>query len=298
MGELQDSGLSKKATDQDEIARECEALEEELASMRAAYEQYFLGIERQPPTLQYNALKKRVLRLKTAFIRQTALKFRVSSMHNKFSTYERLWQRTLMEIENGTYKRDLFKARLHAKKREAKAEPKAAEKRAAELPAEDDLASALESLTESPRPTGKTSPPPPPPDALRPGAGAAKPGGPPGLRAAGTPPPPPPDAMANGRAPAGPPGLRAAAPARPVSGTPTPVNGSHLTDAKLRAVYDAYVTAKRRCNEDVSKLDYNAVAASLKKQVPELMKKHNAKSVDFKVVIKDGKAVLRAVPKE
>ena len=33
-------------------------------------------------------------------------------------------------------------------------------------------------------------------------------------------------------------------------------------------------------------------------QVPELMKQHNAKSVEFKDVIKDGKAVLRALPKE
>ena len=42
----------------------------------------------------------------------------------------------------------------------------------------------------------------------------------------------------------------------------------------------------------------DSVASSLKKQVPELMKQHNAKSVEFKVVIKDGKAILRALPKE
>ena len=40
-----------------------------------------------------------------------------------------------------------------------------------------------------------------------------------------------------------------------------------------------------------------SVAANLRKQVPELLKQHNAKSVEFKVVIKDGKAVLKAVPK-
>ena len=39
------------------------------------------------------------------------------------------------------------------------------------------------------------------------------------------------------------------------------------------------------------------VAANLRKQVPELLKQHNAKSVEFKVVIKDGKATLKAVPK-
>ena len=30
---------------------------------------------------------------------------------------------------------------------------------------------------------------------------------------------------------------------------------------------------------------------------PELLKQHNAKAVEFKVVIKDGKASLKAVPK-
>jgi hypothetical protein len=65
----------------------------------------------------------------------------------------------------------------------------------------------------------------------------------------------------------------------------------------MRAIYDAYVSAKKKCNEDVSKLTFESVSASLKKQVPALMKQHNAKGVEFKVVIKDGKAVLRAVPK-
>lgn len=70
-----------------------------------------------------------------------------------------------------------------------------------------------------------------------------------------------------------------------------------MSDDKLRAVYDAYVTAKRRCQEDTSKISYESVAATLRKQVPELLKQHNATAVEFKVVIKDGKASLKAVPK-
>ena len=65
----------------------------------------------------------------------------------------------------------------------------------------------------------------------------------------------------------------------------------------MKAVYDAYVNAKKQCKEDVSKMNYDTVVSTLRKQVPELMKKHNAKDVEFKVVIKDGKAILRAVPK-
>jgi len=39
------------------------------------------------------------------------------------------------------------------------------------------------------------------------------------------------------------------------------------------------------------------VAKSVAKQVPELMTRYKAKSVDFKVEVKDGRAVLKAIPK-
>jgi hypothetical protein len=71
-----------------------------------------------------------------------------------------------------------------------------------------------------------------------------------------------------------------------------------LTDQKIKAIYEAYVMAKKRCGEDTRSLTLDAVASSLKKQVPELMKQHKARSVEFKVVIKDGRAVLRALPRD
>jgi hypothetical protein len=89
------------------------------------------------------------------------------------------------------------------------------------------------------------------------------------------------------------PGVPAVGAPRP----PTASSPSELSDDKLRVVYDAYVAAKRRNKEDTSKMSFDSVASSLRKQVPELLKQHNAKSVEFKVVIKDGKAVLKAVPK-
>jgi hypothetical protein len=90
----------------------------------------------------------------------------------------------------------------------------------------------------------------------------------------------------------------AAKPAGSAPPRPAAASGSgELSEDKLKAVYDAYVSAKRRNKEDTSKMSFDNVAASLRKQVPELIKQHNAKSVEFKVVIKDGKAVLKAVPK-
>jgi hypothetical protein len=79
---------------------------------------------------------------------------------------------------------------------------------------------------------------------------------------------------------------------------PVAASSGQISEAKMRAIYDAYLMAKKRCNEDTSKLTFESVSQTLKSQVPTLMKQHNAKSVEFKVVIKDGKAVLRALPKE
>lgn len=70
-----------------------------------------------------------------------------------------------------------------------------------------------------------------------------------------------------------------------------------MTEPELRELFDAYVAAKKRCNEDVSRLSYEALARTVNKQAPEIAKKFKAKRVEFKVTVRDGKAVLTAVPK-
>jgi len=117
---------------------------------------------------------------------------------------------------------------------------------------------------------------------------------PPGTPALSDVPPAPKPAAAPARMPAAPPRPAPAAAAK--AGGPSNLTAA-LSDQKLKVVFDAYVQAKRRCQEDTSKLSYDQMAANLRKQVPELVKKAGAQGVDFKVVIKDGKAILRAVPK-
>ncbi len=96
-----------KPNTHENLLKECEAIEAELAALKVAYEQYFLGAERHPPLRVHEALKKRVVKVQTGFVRNTAMKFRVQSLQAKFLTYEKLWQRTLQEIEAGPYRRDL-----------------------------------------------------------------------------------------------------------------------------------------------------------------------------------------------
>ena len=86
-------------------------------------------------------------------------------------------------------------------------------------------------------------------------------------------------------------------PAAPRPAAPSAPSPGGMSDTQMRALYDAYVTAKRTCNEDTSRLSYDAVAKTVSKQIPELMTRFKAKSVEFKVEVKDGKAVLKAIPK-
>ena len=79
-------------------------------------------------------------------------------------------------------------------------------------------------------------------------------------------------------------------------GRPSVKSVDDLTEGKLRQLYSAYSTAKKRCGEKVD-LGFNDMARSLKKQVPQLLKTTGAKEIEFKVVIKRGHAVLKAVPK-
>ncbi|HYO71070.1 MAG TPA: MXAN_5187 C-terminal domain-containing protein [Archangium sp.] len=303
--------------------QECDAIEADIAALKVAYEFYFMGNERLPPTRAYEDLKKRLERLKASFIRNTAAKFRVQAIATKFATYERLWQRTLQEIENGTYKRDVAKAKRRTQKQMGSDRPKTLG--AIELPDED---FDVQEVKPSKVPSVAPLVPPVEPVPFRGGVPSVAPLVPsvaplvpPVAPVAGTPargtalpsipsvapvaprvaPLVPPVAPAVPRvAPAVPPVAPAAARPAAKPAAPRPpvaASGGGLSDDKLKSVYDAYVSAKRQNKEDTSKMSYDSVAATLRKQVPELMKQHNAKSVEFKVVIKDGKAVLKAVPK-
>jgi hypothetical protein len=86
---------------------------------------------------------------------------------------------------------------------------------------------------------------------------------------------------------------RAGPPPLPVPRTPEPA----MSDAELRVLYESYLAAKRSCNEDVSKVTLESISRTVNKQAPEIAARFKAKRVEFKVAVRDGRAVLTAVPK-
>ncbi|MCP4500063.1 MAG: hypothetical protein GY822_08895 [Deltaproteobacteria bacterium] len=73
-------------------------------------------------------------------------------------------------------------------------------------------------------------------------------------------------------------------------------SGADMSDEKIRRLYNVYMQAKKRTGEG-SNLSYDKLASQIRRQIPQIKAKHKCGSVDFKVVLKNGKAMLKAVPK-
>ena len=85
-------------------------LETRLERLRALYEQYFMGIERIEPAIARKDVDRRIYVLRREKIRNTAKRFKLQTIIQRYNTFQQYWQRICREIENGTYKRHLLKA--------------------------------------------------------------------------------------------------------------------------------------------------------------------------------------------
>jgi hypothetical protein len=186
---------------QEKLAEEIDELDEGLTNLQVLYEKYFLGIDRRPPDLERKRIGTRMRELRTTMVKNTALKFRINTLFAKLISFERMWDRVLREMEEGTYKRDVFKAKLRSAPDKEKQKEKGPQPKSPEI-----------------------------------------------------------------------------------------------SEDKLRRLYDTYLVARQRCGETTDGISYESVASRIRQQVPQLLEKHKAKNIEFKVVIKGGRAVLKAIP--
>ena len=248
-----------------EIADEVDTLDKDINELRSQYELYFMGIEKVEPVIQRDGIKATIRKLVGPHIKNTALKFRIQQLKARMISLENYWERTNRQRESGTYKRDV--ARVQRREAEIKKAELAAQKqRAAErgdIPTSD-VAQTMQGKAAPPDGQAITG------AALQAGKSAA-------------------DTAGKHRS-----GAQSNAPA--ATGRPSASSAEDLTEPKLRRLYQTYVNARKRCGEKVD-LRYEDMAAALRKQVPKLIKETGAKTVEFKVVIRSGKAVLKALPK-
>lgn len=118
--------------------------------------------------------------------------------------------------------------------------------------------------------------------------------------AAATPPPvEPPPRQAAPRAPAA--SAATPAPAPPRERRPTPAQSeaaaTDLNEQRLRQIYARYVDAKRAAQESTAGLTFERLAESLRTQTAKLREKNPSKNVDYEVITRDGKTMIKPILK-
>lgn len=87
-----------------------EELEQRLERLRSLYEQYFLGIEKVEPTIARKDVDRRFWILRRTKLRNTARRFRLQLLVQRYNTFQQYWMRVCRQIENGTYSRHVRRA--------------------------------------------------------------------------------------------------------------------------------------------------------------------------------------------
>ena len=82
-------------------------------ALKLASDQYFLGSRPREPLIEAEEVRKLVVTYANQAIKNTAMRFKFNSIVSRYQAFKRQWTDTLRKIENGTYERHQFKAKLH-----------------------------------------------------------------------------------------------------------------------------------------------------------------------------------------
>ena len=93
------------------------SLDVKLGQLKREYDQYFLGTRPREPAILAGDVRKLIAQISNEAIRNTALKFKFSSICSRYQALNRQWQDTLRKIEQGTYTRHRFRADLHEREK-------------------------------------------------------------------------------------------------------------------------------------------------------------------------------------
>jgi hypothetical protein len=238
-----------------------DGIEKELDELRHRFDLYFQGSkeQRMPPTDKQAQMGGELRRMREDEIKlwNTIDKFRFSQIFARFVALDRLWARTMKQIEDGTYKRDRLKVRL---RKEAEAEQEQQQQQQ-KMPQDTQVGNRPASI-----------------EGLDVDVNSFEDGDPMHSQ--------------SGQKPVGGKQVPRPVPA-PVAGAG---GGGAMNDQSIKRLYDVYMQAKKRTGEN-SSLTMEALKKQIEKQIPQIKAKHKCDNVEFKVVLKDGKAMLKAVPK-
>ncbi|MEY4576661.1 MAG: hypothetical protein RL701_1364 [Pseudomonadota bacterium] len=87
-----------------------------LRRLKMLYEMWFMGIERVEPATPRKELEDMLTRLRKEQVSNTAQRFRLQQLVQRHVSFSTHWRRIGKQIEEGTYQRDLVRARRRAQK--------------------------------------------------------------------------------------------------------------------------------------------------------------------------------------
>jgi len=319
-----------------EIGERLDTLGKQLDRLKAMYEQYFMGILKVAPAQLHRDVERTIRELTQLQIRNTGLRYRFTTLSQKYGSYNTYWKRILRDIENGRYVRDVRRASQRAMAsgmdippellaklpkrlkdrilRDREQLAKRAEREgvveaeeAAEAPADEPA------VVRQPKPPGNVHTISADDMALLDGddvdfdslfgaimkddePAPAKPAARPARKPAARPAPAPSPAAARKPAVRPAPAPSPAAARKPAAAATKPPPPG-MTERQSRDLYKRYVQARKLVGERTDNLSYDKLMSTLNKQAPKIMQQHRARGVEFNVVVKGDKVVLKAKPK-
>ena len=88
-------------------------MERKLDRLRVLYENFFMGVDRVPPNVPRRELNRLFVETQQVPIPRSTMRFRFQTLLQRWVLLTTYWNRTMREIEAGTYRRDVTKAYRH-----------------------------------------------------------------------------------------------------------------------------------------------------------------------------------------
>ena len=267
--------MKQEATFNFDVSREgiearLEEMAQKLERMRGLYESFFMGIERSPPDVLRREVNRQILEMQQVPINNASLRFRYHALTQRWVLLITYWNRTLREIEAGTFSRDLAKAKRRMAQK-GTSTVTLAEALAMGIPANRAKAFVAHQQAAQERVSA---------------AALAK------AAATGATPAP----IAEPHALAGAAGARPAPATTGPSGGPPPVALPGLSEAEMQDVYRRYLQAHQKAGRTEPAPSMSKLRERLAKQIPVILSSNNCSRVRLEIAAEDGKVRLRAWP--
>ncbi len=254
------------------IAARLDEMERKLERMRGLYESFFMGIERSPPDVLRRDLNRQILEIQQVPISNASLRFRYQALTQRWVLLITYWNRTMREIEAGTFSRDMAKAKRHLTSKGTSAIT-LEEALAMGIPVSRARAFVAHQQAVQDRRVSSAQ-------AKATAAVAGEAGG--------------------AAAPAAPAEPKTAPPAAPAtsasSGGPPPIPLPGLSDAEMQEAYRRYLEAHQNAGTAGQPPPMDKLRRNLAKQLPQILSANNCSRVRLDIAVEDGKVRLRAWP--